>query len=70
MIGMVKMPNFVAMRGTVIGWEVADQERGIWTTPDGGQVAWFKDFDGDVLSVSQHLQAGLTPSIRGVAVMG
>jgi predicted enzyme related to lactoylglutathione lyase len=27
---------------------------GIWTAPDGDQVAWFKDPDGNVLSVSQH----------------
>jgi catechol 2,3-dioxygenase-like lactoylglutathione lyase family enzyme len=33
---------------------VQDQERGIWTTPDGDKVAWFKDPDGNVLSVSQH----------------
>ena len=33
---------------------VQDQKRGIWTTPDGGKVAWFKDPDGNVLSVSQH----------------
>jgi catechol 2,3-dioxygenase-like lactoylglutathione lyase family enzyme len=33
---------------------VQDQERGIWTTPDGSKVAWFKDPDGNILSVSQH----------------
>jgi catechol 2,3-dioxygenase-like lactoylglutathione lyase family enzyme len=27
---------------------------GIWTTPGGDKVAWFKDTDGNVLSVSQH----------------
>jgi hypothetical protein len=26
---------------------------GIWKTPDGGSVAWFKDLDGNILSVSQ-----------------
>jgi predicted enzyme related to lactoylglutathione lyase len=26
----------------------------IWTSPDGSKVAWFKDPDGNVLSVSQH----------------
>ena len=31
-----------------------DQERGIWTAPGGDKVAWFKDPDGNVLSVSQH----------------
>jgi len=26
---------------------------GIWTAPTGDKVAWFKDSDGNVLSVSQ-----------------
>ncbi|MDR3511263.1 MAG: VOC family protein [Caulobacteraceae bacterium] len=26
----------------------------IWTAPDGARVAWFKDPDGNVLSLSQH----------------
>lgn len=29
-------------------------ERGIWTTPGGDKVAWFKDPCGNVLSISQH----------------
>jgi len=33
---------------------VQDKERGIWSTPDGNKVAWFKDPDGNVLSFSQH----------------
>ena len=33
---------------------VSDQVRGIWLTPNGDKVAWFKDPDGNVLSVSQH----------------
>lgn len=27
---------------------------GIWSSPGGAKVAWFKDPDGNVLSVSQH----------------
>ena len=27
-------------------------ERGIWTTPGGDQVAWFKDPDGNTLSIT------------------
>jgi catechol 2,3-dioxygenase-like lactoylglutathione lyase family enzyme len=27
---------------------------GIWTTPTGEKVAWFKDPDGNILSLSQH----------------
>jgi catechol 2,3-dioxygenase-like lactoylglutathione lyase family enzyme len=26
--------------------------RGVWTTPDGGEVAWFRDPDGNLLSIS------------------
>ena len=33
---------------------VEDRELGIWTTPNGDRVAWFKDPDGNVLSLSQH----------------
>jgi catechol 2,3-dioxygenase-like lactoylglutathione lyase family enzyme len=29
-------------------------EHGIWTSPSGARVAWFKDPDGNVLSLSQH----------------
>jgi len=28
---------------------------GIWTAPGGAKVAWFKDPDGNTLSVSQHV---------------
>lgn len=33
---------------------VQDRELGIWTTPNGDKVAWFKDPDGNILSVGQH----------------
>jgi len=33
---------------------VQDRELGIWTAPNGDRVAWFKDPDGNVLSISQH----------------
>jgi catechol 2,3-dioxygenase-like lactoylglutathione lyase family enzyme len=29
-------------------------ESGIWTAPSGAKVAWFKDPDGNILSVSEH----------------
>jgi catechol 2,3-dioxygenase-like lactoylglutathione lyase family enzyme len=29
-------------------------ELGIWTSPGGAKVAWFKDPDGNTLSISQH----------------
>jgi catechol 2,3-dioxygenase-like lactoylglutathione lyase family enzyme len=33
-------------------------ELGIWTAPTGAKIAWFKDPDGNVLSVSEHPEAG------------
>ncbi len=32
-------------------------ELGVWTTPDGHQVAWFKDPDGNTLSLTQFKPA-------------
>jgi hypothetical protein len=32
-----------------------DQALGIWTAPEGSKVAWFKDPDGNILSISQHV---------------
>jgi len=29
-------------------------DAGIWTSPTGARVAWFKDPDGNVLSLSEH----------------
>jgi len=31
-------------------------ELGIWTAPTGDKVAWFKDPDGNILSVSEHVR--------------
>ena len=33
---------------------VQDRELGIWSAPNGDRVAWFKDPDGNILSISQH----------------
>lgn len=33
---------------------VQQDESDIWTTPTGAKVAWFKDPDGNLLSVSEH----------------
>jgi catechol 2,3-dioxygenase-like lactoylglutathione lyase family enzyme len=33
---------------------VQDQELCVWIAPGGDKVAWFKDPDGNVLSISQH----------------
>jgi catechol 2,3-dioxygenase-like lactoylglutathione lyase family enzyme len=32
---------------------IPQDELGIWTTPDGARVAWFKDPDGNTLSLTQ-----------------
>jgi catechol 2,3-dioxygenase-like lactoylglutathione lyase family enzyme len=29
-------------------------EAGVWNAPDGSQIAWFKDPDGNTLSLSHH----------------
>ena len=33
---------------------IQNQELGIWTAPSGSKVAWFKDPDGNILSINQH----------------
>jgi catechol 2,3-dioxygenase-like lactoylglutathione lyase family enzyme len=33
-----------------------DRKLGIWTAPNGDRVAWFKDPDGNTLSISQHTE--------------
>jgi len=47
----------VALRQHGITFErfsfLQQDDRGIWTTPDGSQVAWFKDPDGNTLSLTQ-----------------
>ncbi len=30
-------------------------ELGIWTAPNGDRVAWFRDPDGNLLSISEHV---------------
>jgi catechol 2,3-dioxygenase-like lactoylglutathione lyase family enzyme len=32
---------------------LTQDETGIWTTPDGTRVAWFKDPDGNLVSITQ-----------------
>ena len=33
---------------------MSQDEAGIWRTPDGSAVAWFRDPDGNTLSLTQH----------------
>lgn len=37
--------------------ELPQDELGVWDSPDGSSVAWFKDPDGNILSLSQHSTA-------------
>ena len=32
------------------------KQDGVWTPPNGDRVAWFKDPEGNVLSISQHVR--------------
>jgi catechol 2,3-dioxygenase-like lactoylglutathione lyase family enzyme len=48
-----------ALTGKGVHFEIfgffKQDELGIWTAPTGDKVAWFKDPDGNVLSLSQHV---------------
>ncbi|MFZ1009591.1 MAG: VOC family protein, partial [Candidatus Sulfotelmatobacter sp.] len=53
---IVAIVDWLTKRGVVFEKYpfVDDKERGIWNAPGGTKVAWFKDPDGNVLSVSEH----------------
>ena len=34
--------------------QMKQDELGIWTAPTGAKVAWFKDPDGNILSIGEH----------------
>jgi catechol 2,3-dioxygenase-like lactoylglutathione lyase family enzyme len=34
--------------------QLKQDEMGIWTAPTGAKVAWFRDPDGNILSLSEH----------------
>jgi catechol 2,3-dioxygenase-like lactoylglutathione lyase family enzyme len=55
--GIDKVVHELGSRGITFEkypWVKDERGLGIWTTPNGDQVAWFKDPDGNVLSVSEH----------------
>jgi catechol 2,3-dioxygenase-like lactoylglutathione lyase family enzyme len=33
---------------------MGQDEKGVWNSPSGAKVAWFKDPDGNVLSITEH----------------
>ncbi len=76
MLRVATVPELVAAKYTVLGWQVPDigatvaelerggvkferfegmnqNEQGIWAAPSGAKVAWFKDPDGNTLSITQ-----------------
>jgi len=71
MVRVIKANDPKPVQYTVLGWEVSqienvaagfeqypfiqDKELGIWTAPNGDKIAWFRDPDGNVLSVSEHV---------------
>jgi predicted enzyme related to lactoylglutathione lyase len=40
---------------------LSQDARGVWTSPSGARVAWFKDPDGNILSLTQEDERGGTP---------
>jgi catechol 2,3-dioxygenase-like lactoylglutathione lyase family enzyme len=55
--GIEKVAIFLRERGIVFEkypW-IEPNELGIWNSPSGDKVAWFKDPDGNVISISQHV---------------
>jgi catechol 2,3-dioxygenase-like lactoylglutathione lyase family enzyme len=53
--GVVRELQNKGVRFEIFGFFKQD-ELGIWTAPTGDKVAWFKDPDGNILSVSEHAQ--------------
>jgi catechol 2,3-dioxygenase-like lactoylglutathione lyase family enzyme len=53
---IVAVATWLANRGVVFEKFpfAQDKEFGIWTPPNGDRVAWFKDPDGNILSIAQH----------------
>lgn len=49
--------EMAALAAKGVGFEVFDQmpqdAEGIWTTPDGARICWFRDPDGNLLSLTQ-----------------
>ena len=56
-----KVPNIEAAAGELAAagvifekYPFVNDPTGVWTAPGGARVAWFKDPDGNILSISQH----------------
>jgi len=64
LLRVVAAGDFTPQPFTILGWgeflrypHFEQDERGIWTAPSGDPVAWFNDPDGNVLSLSSHVDA-------------
>jgi hypothetical protein len=45
---------------------IPHDESGVFVTPDGARVAWFRDPDGNLLSVVQYVrECGASPGVPG-----
>lgn len=54
-----KVEELAARRVVFLRYEGMPQDAaGIWTSPSGAQVAWFKDPDGNNLSLTQFPKSG------------
>ena len=59
-----QVPDIVAAVGELVdagvrferfdGMGMKQDELGVWTAPTGAKVAWFRDPDGNILSLSEH----------------
>lgn len=59
-VDMEREVEHLASKGLeFLRFEGMDQDaQGIWTTPDGNRIAWFKDPDGNILSLTAFDAAG------------
>jgi catechol 2,3-dioxygenase-like lactoylglutathione lyase family enzyme len=53
-VATVKRLQAAGVTFELYGGFMQQDELGIWNAPGGTRVAWFKDPDGNTLSVSQH----------------
>jgi catechol 2,3-dioxygenase-like lactoylglutathione lyase family enzyme len=56
-----ELPSLIlSLNGKGVKFERYDflkqDELGMWTSPSGAKVAWFKDSDGNLLSLTEHKQ--------------
>ena len=55
-VGVYGLDRAERFYGEVLGLRCRD-ERALWTSPSGGQAAWFRDPDGKFLSLTEGYAA-------------